>query len=166
MIKCKWVIVSILWLCVASCQANEIKNITQDVIEEKLESVLSTSFDDFQITKIYSKNDNSHDYIKSSLGLKFIGTALNVNKQEYYFKSLVSKNSSHIGVAIVEYANNIDAKQALNAIESLNGYFEKTKILTKYTIRNEGNLNIVFYTESAADSLVNDILTKLANPNP
>lgn len=125
--------------------------------DEDLKSYLFTKFDDFQITEIFSKKDNKESFFRKSLGGDFVKETIKITSREILFKDLSVKSDSHVGLAILNYSNAQSAQQAIKNIEH-SGYFENTKILTKYVLKNTGHQNIVLYTESAGDSLATDYI--------
>jgi 4-hydroxyphenylpyruvate dioxygenase-like putative hemolysin len=67
-----------------------------------------------------------------------------------------------LGVAYLTYASPDKAKKAISGVEQ-NGFFENTKILTKYVAVNVDAVNLIVYTESAGDKIVLSYLDSIPN---
>ena len=154
--KINILIVTFILLSSAACahEALSVKSPIQN-FDENLKRYLFSKYEDFQITEIFSKNDGKKIFLKNSLGEDTVKGAINTESRELLFKELPIKSESHVGIAVLIYADEQAAKNALKTIEN-SGYFENTKILTKYISANKGNINEILYTESSADNVVLD----------
>lgn len=158
----------VLCFFTVSCNALEApqKNAHID-IKEDLKNYLLAQFDDIKISEIYSKNDNKKGYFQKSLGDPLIKEIVDIKAHDIYFKELSAKSETHLGVVYFNYQTPEKAKLAISQIEQ-KGFFENTKILTKYVAINVDAVNIVVYTESSADktalSYLDSITNKISNP--
>ena len=146
----RFIFMSIILSLALSCTAEDCKDISLNEVESNLIQSLGHSYEEFQITKLYSKKQNHLDYFKQVLTPKFSNYIAQVEKEEFFFKGITEVTDAHIGVAIFTYKSKKIAKEALSNIET-NGYFRNSKILTKYYLVNCGSKNILSYTESSAD---------------
>jgi hypothetical protein len=156
--KINILIVTFFLLSSTTCAHEElsVKSPIQN-FDENLERYLFSKYDDFQITEIFSKNDAKKIFLKKSLGESLVKGTIDLESREILFKELPIKTESHVGIAVLIYADEQAAKNALKTIEN-SGYFENTKILTKYISANKGNINVILYTESSADKVVLDYI--------
>lgn len=152
-----------LCFLVVSCNAQEAPKKALDVvIKEDLKNYLLVQYDDIKISEIYSKKSNKKDYLQKSLGDSLLKEALDIKAQDIYFKELSEKSETHLGVAYLTYASPDKAKKAISGVEQ-NGFFENTKILTKYVAVNVDAVNLIVYTESAGDKIVLSYLDSIPN---
>jgi hypothetical protein len=154
-----------LLLIFFGCQAgNNSKSLIINKIESELVEYLYSKYDDFQVTEIFSSKDDKHQYISSGLGNKIIDNSKYISSKELYFKNITNKYESHIGIISIEYQEEKSAKNAYLDIEK-KGYFSNTKILTKYLLLNIGKENLIIYSESVADKIVNKFFERLSAMN-
>jgi hypothetical protein len=136
---------------VASCHAQEApKNFLDVDIKENFKNYLLTEYDDIKISEIYSKNSNKKSYLQKSLGDSLVKEVIDVKSHDIYFKELSLKYEAHLGIAYLRYETAGNAKNAISHIEK-KGFFENTKILTKYVVINVDAVNLIVYTESSAN---------------
>jgi hypothetical protein len=148
-------------LLFSACQASGIdKSEMVDFVKSDLVTYLYSKYSDFQVTEIYSKNDNKKSFLKSSLSEGFIANVTHIASKELYFKDLAKQTASHIGIACVIYIDEASAKRASKKLDRT-GYFSNTKILTKYITVNLGKENLVVYSESSADKVVSSFFNRL-----
>jgi hypothetical protein len=147
-----------LCLLVLSCNAQDAPHIKADVdIKEGLKVYLLSHYDDIKISEIYSKNNNKKAYLEKSLGDAFIEEVVDIQSHDIYFKELSATSEVHLGVAYLRYETPEKAQKAMAQIEQ-KGFFENTKILTRYAITNIDAQNVILYTESAANKMVLEYL--------
>jgi|GEM_PF-3017097 len=152
-----------LCFLVVSCNAQEVPKKALDVvIKEDLKNYLFTQYEDIKISEIYSKNSNKNDYLQKSLGDSLLKEALDIKAQDIYFKELSATSETHLGVVYFTYASPDKAKKALSGVEQ-KGFFENTKVLTKYVAVNIDTVNLIVYTESAGDKTVLSYLDSISN---
>ena len=72
----------------------------------------------------------------------------------------MAASESHLGVAYCRYETPEKAKEAISKVEQ-KGFFENTKILTKYVVVNSGTVNLVVYTESSGNKTVIEYLDSI-----
>lgn len=146
----------------ASCHAQEAcqKSLHLDV-KEDFKDYLLTQYDDIKISGIYSNNSNKKGYLQKSLGDLLLKEVIDIKAHDIYFKKLSEKSESHLGVAYLHYGTVDKAKKAISSTEK-QGFFENTKILTQYVAINGGVVNIIVYTESAANKTALDYLDAVA----
>ncbi|MCK5232154.1 MAG: hypothetical protein KAR13_17920 [Desulfobulbaceae bacterium] len=152
--KAKILFSLLLLISVIACGSGE-RSAEFSVVEvkENLKSYLFSKFDDFQITEIFSKYENKKTFLEDSLGSEFTRNITTIESQELLFKELSSETDSHIGFVVITYSCDIAAQKAIGSIYPT-GFFENTKILTRYVSANKDEINLVIYTESAADKQV------------
>jgi len=152
-----------LCLFVGSCNAHETSKKNVDIdIKEDLKIYLLTQYDDIKISEIYSKNSSKKDYLKKSLGDALSKEALDVKARDIYFKELSAKSETHLGIVYLHYSSTEQAKKAISQVQH-KGFFENTKILTKYVVVNADEINLIIYTESAADKTVLHYMDSISN---
>ncbi len=155
----------VLCFFIASCNAQEASQKDLDaLIKEDLKGYLLAQYDDIKISEIYSKSNNKKDYLKKSLGDSLLNDVLDVKANDIYFKELTAKSETHLGVAYISYEASDKAKKALSTVEQ-KGFFENTKILTRYVAVNIDAVNLIVYTESAADKTVLNYLDSIPGKN-
>jgi hypothetical protein len=148
---------------VASCHAQETAKETSYLdIKEDFKNYLLTQYNDVKISEIYSKKSNKKDYLKKSLGDLLLKEVLDVKAQDLYFKELSEKFEAHLGIAYLNYKTPDMAKKSLSSVEP-KGFFENTKILTQYVATNVGAVNIIVYSESAANKTALNYLGVFTN---
>ena len=147
-----------LCFLVLSCNAQDASHTKADVdIKEGLKTYLLSHYDDIKISEVYSKNDNKKSYLEKSLGDALVKEVINIQSHDIYFKELSATAEVHLGVAYLRYETQEKAQKAMVQIEQ-KGFFENTKILTRYVITNIDAQNVILYTESAANKMVLDYL--------
>lgn len=149
-----------------ACNAQETKKALDVIIKEDLKSYLLSHYDNIKIAEVYSKDSdkesiNKKDYLQKSLGNALLKEALGVKAQDIYFKELTATTETHLGVAYFSYETQDKAKKAIANLEP-EGFFENTKILTKYVFVNIDAVNLVVYTESAGNKTVLGYLDSIA----
>lgn len=82
---------------------------------------------------------------------------VDIKSHDIYFKEVSATSEVHLGIACLRYETPEKAQKAIAHIEQ-NGFFENTKILTRYVATNVGSQNVILYTESAANKMVLDYL--------
>lgn len=149
-------------LCfVVSCHAQDVSQGTiKLVVKDDLKDYLLTQYDDIKISEIFSKNSDKKSYLKKTLGDLFVKSVVDIKSQDLYFKELSSVSEVHLGVAYCRYETPEKAKEAISKIEQ-NGFFENTKILTKYVAVNSGAVNLIVYTESSGNKTVIEYLESI-----
>lgn len=156
-----------LCFLVLSCNAQDVSqaNVNGD-IKEELKTYLLSHYDDIKISEVYSKSDDKKGYLQKSLGDALVKEVVDIQSHDIYFKELSATSEVHLGVAYLRYETAEKAQKAITQIEQ-KGFFENTKILTRYVITNVDSRNVILYTESAANKMVLDYLdvasTKLKN---
>ena len=147
-----------LCFLVLSCNAQDASHTKADVdIKEGLKTYLLSHYDDIKISEVYSKNDNRKSYLEKSLGDALVKEVINIQSHDIYFKELSATAEVHLGIAYLRYETQEKAQKAMVQIEQ-KGFFENTKILTRYVITNIDAQNVILYTESAANKMVLDYL--------
>jgi hypothetical protein len=149
-----------------ACNAQETKKALDVVIKEDLKSYLLSQYDDIKIAEVYSKDSdkersNKKSYLQKSLGDALLKEARDIKAQDIYFKELTATTETHLGVAYFYYETPDKAKKAIANLEP-EGFFENTKILTKYVVVNVDAVNLVVYTESAGNKTVLGYLDSIA----
>ena len=100
--------------------------------------------------------------MKKSLGDSLSREALDVKAQDIYFKELSGKAETHLGIIYLHYETTDKAKKAIAQVQQ-KGFFENTKILTKYVAVNADEINLIVYTESSADKTALNYLDSISN---
>lgn len=143
---------------VLSCNAQDASHTKAYVdIKEGLKTYLLSHYDDIKISEVYSKNDNKKAYLEKSLGDALVKEVVDIQSHDIYFKELSATTEVHLGVAYLRYDTQEKAQKAMAQIEQ-KGFFENTKILTRYIITNIDAQNVILYTESAANKMVLEYL--------
>lgn len=143
---------------VLSCNAQDASHAKAAVdIKEGLKTYLLSHYDDIKISEVYSKNDNKKSYLEKSLGDALVKKVVDIQSHDIYFKELSATSEVHLGIAYLRYDTQEKAQKAMAQIEQ-KGFFENTKILTRYVITNIGAKNVIIYTESAANKMVLEYL--------
>lgn len=155
---------------VLSCNAQDASHTKADVdIKEGLKTYLLSHYDDIKISEIYSKNNDKKAYLGKSLGDAFVKEVVDIQSHDIYFKELSATTEVHLGVAYLRYETPEKAQKAMAQLEP-KGFFENTKILTRYVVTNIDSQNVILYTESAANKVVLDYLdvasTRIQNQSP
>lgn len=143
---------------VASCNAQEVSQAKVDVnIKKDLKSYLLSHYDDIKISEVYSKKGDKKGYLQKSLGDTLVKDVVDIQAHDLYFKELSASSEVHLGVAYLRYETPEKARAAVAQVEQ-KGFFENTKILTRYVVINNDAVNVILYTESAANKIALDYL--------
>ncbi|MGM8226941.1 hypothetical protein ACSV5M_10185 [Cellvibrio sp. ARAG 10.3] len=147
-----------LCFLVLSCNAQDAPHTQANVdIKEGLKAYLLSHYDDIKISEVYSKNDNKKAYLEKSLGDALVKEVVDIQSHDIYFRELSATAEVHLGIAYLRYDTQEQAQKAMAQIEQ-KGFFENTKILTRYIITNIDAQNVILYTESAANKMVLEYL--------
>lgn len=159
-----------LCFLVLSCHAQDVSQTKVHVdLKEELKTYLLSHYDDIKISEVYSKNDDKKGYLLKSLGDALIKDVVEIQSHDIYFKEVSATSEVHLGIAYLRYDTPEKAQKAIAQVEQ-KGFFENTKILTRYVMTNVDSQNVILYTESAANKMALDYLdvasTKLKNSSP
>ncbi|PUA29009.1 MAG: hypothetical protein B0W54_11510 [Cellvibrio sp. 79] len=150
-----------LLLFVASCHAQDVfQGANGWGAKDDLKDFLLARYDDIEISEIFSKKSDKTNYLKKSLGHLFVKSVLDVKSQDFYFKELSAVSAVHLGVAYCRYETPEKAREAMSRIEQ-KGFFENTKIATRYVAINSGVVNLIVYTESSGNKTVIEYLDSI-----
>lgn len=154
------------YFIVIYCHAQEAPQKNLDIdIKQDLKNYLLIKYDDIKISEIYRKNNNKKDFLKTSLGSSLLKEALDINTHHIYFKKLSDDAETHLGIVYLFYETPGKARNAIATIEK-SGFFENTRILTKYVAVNADSVNLVVFTESSADKIALEYLDSVSSKIP
>ncbi len=148
-----WGVVLSLFFLGNSYAENSCEEYQKAEFERALHSFLFERYDDFQVTRLFSKDEDKLQSLKVGLGDSFAVGANSVDYEELYFKAVSEAYEAHIGVAIIRYPDVVMASKARSRVKP-QGYFHGTKILTRYILFGDRNCTVVVYSESAKDKRV------------
>lgn len=130
-------------------------------LEAKLKTWASKHYEDYQLCEVFSKNGNKARFFEKTIGSDFVAAVEKVTSRELFVKDLAATVPAHIGFAVFHYKDQEAAKKAIEKVKP-EGFLQETKILTPYVLTNCGDTNILVYSESAADELIEGFMTSLS----
>jgi len=148
-------LLSIMFTACNAGVSNQLVNIER--LKNDFEQHVAGYYDDYKISEIKSKSDNKKAFLEKVMGKQLLADAKNLNYKEIQVQELSKKEVSHLGIAELIYTSDELAKNAYLKYEK-KGYFSNTKILTRYVMVNNQNINVVFYSETSLDEVIKTFL--------
>jgi hypothetical protein len=151
---------ALLLIMFTACNAevsNQLVNIER--LKNDFEQHVAGYYDEYKISEIKSKSDNKKVFLEKVMGKQLLVGAKSLSYKEIQIQELSKKEVSHLGIAELIYISDEVAKKAYLKSEA-KGYFSNTKILTKYVMVNDQNINVIFYSETSLDKVIKTFLEK------
>ncbi|MFV1982595.1 MAG: hypothetical protein ACC657_03565 [Thiohalomonadales bacterium] len=131
-------------------------NIIKDV-EDIFENTVKYSHDEFKFTKLISKEHDKIKFLNNVFQTDVFNKA-SKNKTSDLLASIPEKNKLwHLSIVVLDYKTAKESNDTFNFVNTKKqGYFNETKILTKYKIYKQKNTIIIIYSETFENKIITE----------
>jgi len=133
-----------------ACEAKLAERIQADFITH-----VASDRDEYEVCEVHSKKESKVAFLKRSFGVDLFSKAETYESKEVFVKREPDSIDLHLGILVLHYPNEKTAAKILSRINKRDRrYFERTVVLTRYSVYRAGKSVVAIYSEKFRDHRV------------